>query len=259
MDQALTSRGASTMGATVHIASSAAAVRRSSSLGQAIPGSSTSRWPHTARSGVATAQRCGRDRMGRRTAGQHVPMADDRSPMRTFRPPARMRRRAHSRRVRRAFDRAAGAARQASSRPCRAAARCPRTAAPGTTRMSWRSTRRPRSSGYGSPGSRSCSGLCRSSSGSSTVARRSDVPCAWPTMAAGLWSTCWSVGGAIRPPRARCRRGHRSVRALLGGRPGQTVRVELPDGRDRQLRILAVTPRQSRRATAALESDAAAA
>jgi transcription elongation factor GreA len=31
-------------------------------------------------------------------------------------------------------------------------------------------------------------------------------------------------------------------RALLGARPGQLVRVELPDGRDRSLRILDVTP-----------------
>ena len=30
--------------------------------------------------------------------------------------------------------------------------------------------------------------------------------------------------------------------ALLGGRPGEIVRVQLPDGRDRELRIVAVTP-----------------
>ena len=48
-------------------------------------------------------------------------------------------------------------------------------------------------------------------------------------------------------------------RALLGGRPGQTVRVELPDGRVRQLRILSVTPGGPGGATAALQSDAAAA
>jgi transcription elongation factor GreA len=30
--------------------------------------------------------------------------------------------------------------------------------------------------------------------------------------------------------------------ALLGARPGQVVRVELPDGRNRDLRVLAVTP-----------------
>jgi transcription elongation GreA/GreB family factor len=30
--------------------------------------------------------------------------------------------------------------------------------------------------------------------------------------------------------------------SLLGARPGQVVRVELPDGRSRELRVLAVTP-----------------
>ena len=31
-------------------------------------------------------------------------------------------------------------------------------------------------------------------------------------------------------------------RSLLGARPGEVVRVELPDGRSRELRVLAVTP-----------------
>jgi transcription elongation GreA/GreB family factor len=30
--------------------------------------------------------------------------------------------------------------------------------------------------------------------------------------------------------------------ALLGARPGEIVRVQLPDGRERELRIVAVTP-----------------
>ena len=47
-------------------------------------------------------------------------------------------------------------------------------------------------------------------------------------------------------------------RALLGARPGQLVRVELPDGRDRSLRILHVTPGIGAR-MAALEGDAEAA
>lgn len=47
-------------------------------------------------------------------------------------------------------------------------------------------------------------------------------------------------------------------KALLGARPGQLVRVELPDGRDRSLRILDVTPSIGAQ-TAALEGDAEAA
>jgi transcription elongation factor GreA len=47
--------------------------------------------------------------------------------------------------------------------------------------------------------------------------------------------------------------------ALLGARPGQLVRVELPDGRDRSLRILDVTPSSIGAQTAALEGDAEAA
>jgi transcription elongation factor GreA len=45
-------------------------------------------------------------------------------------------------------------------------------------------------------------------------------------------------------------------RALLGGRPGQLVRVELPDGRGRPLRILDVTPGGNGHQTAALEGSA---
>lgn len=45
-------------------------------------------------------------------------------------------------------------------------------------------------------------------------------------------------------------------RALLGARPGQLVRVELPDGRDRSLRILDVMPSSIGARTAALEGDA---
>jgi transcription elongation factor GreA len=48
-------------------------------------------------------------------------------------------------------------------------------------------------------------------------------------------------------------------RALLGARPGQIVRVELPGGRDRALRILDVTPSSLGAPMAALEGDAEAA
>jgi transcription elongation factor GreA len=48
-------------------------------------------------------------------------------------------------------------------------------------------------------------------------------------------------------------------RALLGARPGQLVRVELPGGRARSLRILDVTPSSIGAQTAALEGDAEAA
>jgi transcription elongation factor GreA len=48
-------------------------------------------------------------------------------------------------------------------------------------------------------------------------------------------------------------------RALLGARPGQVVRVELPDGRDRALRILDVTPNSLGAQMTALDGDAAAA
>ena len=47
-------------------------------------------------------------------------------------------------------------------------------------------------------------------------------------------------------------------RALLGARPGQVVRVALPDRRDRELRILEVTPSIGAQ-IAALEGDAEAA
>ena len=48
-------------------------------------------------------------------------------------------------------------------------------------------------------------------------------------------------------------------RALLGARPGQLVRVELPDGRDRSLRILDITPSGIDAQMPALEGDAEAA
>jgi transcription elongation factor GreA len=48
-------------------------------------------------------------------------------------------------------------------------------------------------------------------------------------------------------------------RALIGARPGQLVRVELPDGRDRSLRILDVTPSGIAAPMGALEGDAEAA
>jgi transcription elongation factor GreA len=48
-------------------------------------------------------------------------------------------------------------------------------------------------------------------------------------------------------------------RALMGARPGQLVRVELPNGRNRTLRILDVTPGGLGAQTAALEGDAEAA
>lgn len=48
-------------------------------------------------------------------------------------------------------------------------------------------------------------------------------------------------------------------RALLGARPGQLVHVQLPDGRDRSLRILDVTPGSIDAQMAALEGDAEAA
>jgi transcription elongation factor GreA len=49
-------------------------------------------------------------------------------------------------------------------------------------------------------------------------------------------------------------------RALLGARPGQRVHVQLPDGRDRPLRILDVTPGSiGAHTAAALEGDAEAA
>ena len=48
-------------------------------------------------------------------------------------------------------------------------------------------------------------------------------------------------------------------RALLGARPGQLVRVELPDGRHRSLLILDVTPSSIGAEMAVLERDAEAA
>jgi transcription elongation factor GreA len=48
-------------------------------------------------------------------------------------------------------------------------------------------------------------------------------------------------------------------RALLGARPGDAVRVELPDGRHRMLRVLEVTPAGVAAQAPALESDAEAA
>jgi hypothetical protein len=45
----------------------------------------------------------------------------------------------------------------------------------------------------------------------------------------------------------------------MGARPGQLVRVELPDGRNRTLRILDVTPGGLGAQLAALEGDAEAA
>jgi transcription elongation factor GreA len=48
-------------------------------------------------------------------------------------------------------------------------------------------------------------------------------------------------------------------RALLGACPGQLVRVELPDGRDRSLRILDVAPGSIGAQMAALEGDVQAA
>jgi transcription elongation factor GreA len=48
-------------------------------------------------------------------------------------------------------------------------------------------------------------------------------------------------------------------KALLGARPGQRVRVELPGGRERALRILDVTPSSFGAQMAALEGDAEAA
>jgi hypothetical protein len=45
----------------------------------------------------------------------------------------------------------------------------------------------------------------------------------------------------------------------MGARPGQLVRVELPDGRNRTLRIVDVTPSGLGAQMAALERDAQAA